>query len=62
MTQVIQKIFTILNGYGCGKFLALRKKNRSSPRAEDVVTISDEARKRSGSAGGETPLSQVDEV
>ncbi len=62
MTQMIQKIVTILNGYGYGKLLALRKKNKFGTQVSDVVSISDEARRRFGAAEGETPLPPVDEV
>ncbi len=61
MTQMIQKIVTILNGCGYGKILALRKKNKLGTRVKDVVSISDEARKRSGAAGNE-PHPHVDKV
>ncbi len=61
MTQIIQKIVNILNGYGHGKVIAMRKKNKFGTRVKDVVSISEEARRRSGSTEEETPLPRVDE-
>ena len=60
MTQVIQKIVEILSSYGYGKVVALRKKSKFGTRVKDVVSISDEARKRSGTAENETILPHMD--
>ena len=63
MSPIIEKIVTILNGYGYGKLLARKKKNRFGHRVRDVVSISDEARRRYNSAGeAGAASSQVDEA
>ncbi len=62
MPHIIEKIVTILNGYGYGKLLALKKKNRFGHRVRDVVSISEEARRRysAGEDGAASP--HVDET
>jgi hypothetical protein len=60
MSQVIEKIVTILNGCGYGRLLARKKKNRFGHRVKDVVSISDEARRRASSGGDEAALPHVD--
>jgi len=54
MFRIIENIVAILGGYGDGKLLASKKKNKFGRRIKDVVSISDEARKRSSSVGEET--------
>lgn len=55
MSQMIEKIVTILNGYGYGKLFAFKKKNKfgGKGRVKDLVSISDEARKRCNSGDEE---------
>jgi hypothetical protein len=64
MSQMIQKIVTILNGYGYGKLFAVKKKTKSGRmgRAKDLVSISDEARKRCNSGDDEVTPRHIDEM
>ncbi len=62
MPSIIEKIATILNGYRYGKLIALKKKNRFGHRVRDVVSISDEARRRYSAGGDEAASPRVDET
>jgi len=63
MPQIIQKIATILNNYGYGKLFAFKRKTNSvrMGRLKDLVSISDEARKRCNSDGDEVTPRHFDE-
>ena len=57
MYRAIQNIVAILNGYGNGKLLESRKvKCRRKTGVKDLISISDEARKRFMSDGDVTNL------
>jgi len=57
MYRAIQNIVAILNGYGNGKLLESRKvKCRRKAGVKDLISISDEARKRFMSDGDVTNL------
>ncbi len=62
MSSIIEKIATILNGYRDGKLLALKKKNRFGHRVRDVVSISEEARRRYSAGEDEATSPHVDET
>jgi hypothetical protein len=62
MSQMIEKIVTILNGYGSGRLLAFKKKNKFGHRVKDLVSISEEARRRSNSGGDEEAPPHADET
>ncbi len=62
MSWIIEKIATILNGYRYGKLLALKKKNRFGHSVRDVVSISDEARRRYSAVEDETASPHVDDT
>ena len=64
MSQMIEKIATILNCYGYGRLLALRKKSRlgGKGRAKDFVSISDEARQRCNSGDDQVTPRHIDEM
>jgi hypothetical protein len=61
---MIEKIVTILNGYGYGKLLARKRKSKfgGKGRVNDLVSISDEARKRCNSGGDEVTPRHIDEM
>ena len=63
MSRIIEKIAAMLGGYGNGKLLE-RKKGRQGKkvRIKDLVSISDEARKRLNAGGNETGLPHADET
>jgi len=62
MFRIIENIVAILGGYGDGKLLASKKKNKFGRKIKDVVSISDEARKRSSSIGEEAAPRHVEET
>jgi len=64
MSYIIEKIVTILNGYGYGRVLALKRKSKSGGkgRARDLVSISDEARKRCNSGDDEAAPRHIGEM
>lgn len=64
MSQIIENIVTILNGYGYGRLLALKKKSKcgGKGRVKDSVSISDEARKRCNSGDGEVTPRHIDDM
>jgi hypothetical protein len=64
MPQIIQKIATILNNYGYGKLCAFKRKTNSvrMGRLKDLVSISDEARKRCNSGDEEVTPWHIDEM
>jgi hypothetical protein len=64
MSYIIEKIVTILNGYGYGKVLAPKRKSKSGGkgRARDLVSISEEARKRCNSGEDAVAPRHIGEV
>jgi hypothetical protein len=63
MFQTIQKIVAIFSGYENGKLLEKRKrKTGKKVRVKDVVSISEEARKRINANGININLSHEDET
>jgi hypothetical protein len=64
MSQMIEKIASILNSYGYGKLLALKRKSKfgGKGRVKDLVSISDEARKRCNSGDDEVVPRHIDEM
>jgi hypothetical protein len=64
MSQIIEKIAAILNGYGYGKLLAFKRKSKlgGKGRVKDLVSISDEARKRCNSGDEEVTPWHIDEM
>ena len=62
MFQTIQKIVAIFSGYENGKLLEKKKgKYRKKLKVKDVVSISEEARKRINAKGNEIRLLHEDE-
>ncbi|HTP64921.1 MAG TPA: hypothetical protein VMJ66_05980 [Geobacteraceae bacterium] len=61
MFRLIRNIAAVFDDYGCGKFFALRKKSKSGRKVQDVVSISDEARRRSHAAESEASQPEADE-
>jgi hypothetical protein len=63
MFQAIQKIVAIFSGYGNGKFLEKKNgKTWKKVKVKDVVSISDEARKRCNSVDDEVTPRHIDEM
>lgn len=63
MFQTIQKIVAILSGYENGKLLEKKKgKTRKKIKVKDVVSISEEARKRINANGNESNLPHTEET
>ena len=63
MLQIIQNIFAVLNGYSNGKIIECRKEKRGKKgRLKDLVSISDEARKRCNSGDDEDTARHIDEI
>jgi hypothetical protein len=64
MFQTIEKIVAILNGYGYGKLVAIRRKSKfeGKGKVKDLVSISDEARKRCKSGEDEVIPPHIDET
>ena len=61
MSQLIEKIEAILGGYGNGKLLERKKGSQGKKvKVKDLVSISDEARKRLNADGNEIDLPQAD--
>jgi 23S rRNA-/tRNA-specific pseudouridylate synthase len=61
MFQTIQKIVAIFSGYGNGKLLEKKKgKTGKKLKVKDVVSISEEARKRINANGNEIKLPYED--
>jgi hypothetical protein len=63
MLHIIQNIVAILNGYSNGKLIESRKeKHGKKGRVKDLVSISDEARKRCNSGYDEVTPRHIDET
>jgi hypothetical protein len=63
MFQAIQKIVAIFTGYENGKLLEKKNgKTRKKVKLKDVVSISDEARKRIYANGNESNLPHTEET
>ena len=64
MSQIIDKIAEILNGYGYGKLIAFKRKSKvvGKGSVKDLVSISDEARKRCAYGDDEVTPRHIDEI
>jgi hypothetical protein len=63
MFPIIQNIVSILNSYTNGKLFENKKEKRERKgRVKDVVSISDEARKRCNSGDDEVTSRNIDEM
>ncbi len=63
MSRIIQNIAAILNSYANGKLFVERKEKRGrKSRVNDLVSISDEARKRCNSGDDDVTPQQIDEI
>ncbi len=63
MLQIIQNIVAVLNGYSNGKLFECKKEKRGRKcRVKDLVSISDEARKRCNSGDDEAAPRHIDEM